>query len=138
MRLTGSLGALSAAVLGDKFGRRIAISISCTIFLLGVGLQISTNFSSFIVGRILAGAGVGLTSVLGPCYQSETAPKRLRGLLVGGYEGCVTIGLLLAAIVNNSIQRYEGHTGWRITIAVQFAWGVILGVGIFFLPETRE
>ena len=36
-------------------------------------------------------------------YQSETAPKWIRGTIVGAYQLAITIGLLLAAIVKNAV-----------------------------------
>jgi MFS family permease len=34
-------------------------------------------------------------------YQSETSPKAWRGLVMGLYQWSITIGILLASIVNN-------------------------------------
>ena len=116
----------------------MAIVLSCLVFVTGIGLQLTTDLAPFVVGRVLAGFGVGATSVLSPCFQAETAPSELRGLLVGMYEGFVTVGLLLASIVNNAVQPYAGHAGWRTAIAVQFSFGAIIGGGMFILPESRK
>lgn len=124
--------------MADAVGRRYAITASCVVFIIGICLQMLASYECFLAGRVLAGLGVGLTSVIGPCYQSETSPKSLRGLLVGGYEGCVTVGLLLAAVVNQASLSYTGNKSWRIPIAVQFAWGVIFGAGILALLESRK
>ena len=48
----------------------------------------------------------------------------------------VTIGALLAAIVLNATKDEQSHSAWRTPIAVQFAWGAILGCGMLFLPES--
>jgi MFS family permease len=74
--------------------------------------------------------------VLVPLYQSETAPKWIRGTIVGAYQLAITIGLLLAAIVNNSTKDRNDTGSYRIPVAVQFAWAVILVVGMLLLPET--
>ena len=71
-----------------------------------------------------------------PLYQSETAPKWLRGAIVGAYQFAITIGLLLAAVVNNSTHNRSDTGSYRIPIAVQFAWALVLIVGMFLLPET--
>jgi SP family sugar:H+ symporter-like MFS transporter len=62
-------------------------------------------------------------------YQSETAPKWIRGSIVGAYQLAITIGLLLAAIVNNSTKDRMDSGAYRIPIAVQFLWSIILVVG---------
>ena len=69
-------------------------------------------------------------------YQSETAPKWIRGTIVGAYQLAITIGLLLANIVNNSTKSRNDTGSYRIPIGIQFAWALILAGGLLFLPET--
>ncbi|KAL6890394.1 general substrate transporter [Trichoderma evansii] len=130
-------GALASPLLADFFGRRPALMISTWVFNLGVVLQtISTAIPLFLAGRFFAGFGVGLISALIPLYQSETAPKWIRGAIVGAYQLAITIGLLLAAVVNNATSNRNDSGSYRIPIAVQFAWSLVLFVGMIFLPET--
>jgi len=131
-------GALAGAPLADMLGRRMGLMLSVGIvFNLGVILQtISTSQPLFIAGRFFAGLGVGLVSMMIPLYQSETAPKWIRGVIVGSYQLAITIGLFLAAIVNNATGKRNDTGSYRIPIAVQFLWAIILIVGLFFLPES--
>lgn len=39
-----------------------------------------------MVGRIVTGLGIGALSAVVPLYQSETAPKEIRGSLVATYQ----------------------------------------------------
>jgi SP family sugar:H+ symporter-like MFS transporter len=55
---------------------------------------------------------------------------------VGSYQLAITIGLLLAAIVNNATHDRDDTGSYRIPIAVQFAWALILISGMLILPET--
>ncbi|KAM0584914.1 hypothetical protein ACHAQF_007097 [Verticillium nonalfalfae] len=71
-----------------------------------------------------------------PLYQSETAPKWIRGFIVGAYQWAITIGLLLAAVVNNATARRDDSGSYRIPIAIQLAWSLILFSGLLILPET--
>lgn len=75
-------------------------------------------------------------SALIPLYQSETAPKWIRGTIVGAYQLAITIGLLLAAIVDHSTADRMDTGSYRIPIAVQFAWAIILFFGMLLLPEV--
>jgi len=129
-------GALLAFPMGDMVGRKWGIIASCVVFSLGVGLQLDTKWATFVVGRVIAGMGVGLVSCLVPMYQSECAPKKLRGLIVGLYQLAITIGALLAAIVLNSTKDRLNHSAWRTPIAVQFAWAAVLSGGMLCLPES--
>ncbi|OIW29201.1 glucose transporter-like protein [Coniochaeta ligniaria NRRL 30616] len=130
-------GALASPFIADRIGRRWSLIVSCWVFNLGVILQVaSTGLDLFLAGRFFAGFGVGLVSALIPLYQSETAPKWIRGAIVGAYQFAITIGLLLAAIVDNGTHERQDTGSYRIPIAIQFAWALILIVGMFLLPET--
>lgn len=123
-------GALTAAPVGDFMGRRYGLMFSAgVVFNLGVILQTAaTSIPTFVAGRFFAGYGVGMISALIPLYQSETAPKWIRGAIVGCYQLAITIGLLIAAVVDNSTQNRNDTGSYRIPIAVQFAWWVVRSI----------
>ncbi|KAL9636777.1 MAG: hypothetical protein Q9204_002123 [Flavoplaca sp. TL-2023a] len=130
-------GALAAAPTADILGRRIGMVASTGVFTLGVVLQtIATSIPLFVAGRFWAGFGVGLISAIIPLYQSETAPKWIRGAIVGCYQLAITIGLLVAAIANNGTKDRNDTGSYRIPIAIQFVWAIIMVVGMLILPET--
>jgi sugar porter (SP) family MFS transporter len=56
--------------------------------------------------------------------------------LVAGYQFCITIGIMLASIVVYATKDRSDTGNYRIPIAVQFPWGLILGIGLFFLPDS--
>jgi SP family sugar:H+ symporter-like MFS transporter len=130
-------GALTAAPAADFLGRRLGLVASNVVFCIGVILQtIATDIPVFVAGRFFAGYGVGMISATIPLYQSETAPKWIRGVIVGAYQLAITIGILLANIVNNATKDRNDTGSYRIPIAVQFAWSLIMFFGCIFLPET--
>ncbi|KAF9552624.1 monosaccharide importer [Agrocybe pediades] len=129
-------GALLAYPMSDRLGRKWGIIAGCCVFFLGTGLQLDTSWACFVVGRVVAGFGVGIVSCIVPTYQSECAPKSIRGLIVGAYQLAITIGALLAAIVLNATKDWPTHSSWRTPIAIQFAWGAVLGGGMLLLPES--
>lgn len=63
-------------------------------------------------------------------------PQWIRGAIVGSYQLSITIGLLLASVVNNATKDLNNTGCYRIPIAIQFAWALILITGMVFLPET--
>ena len=132
------VGALSAGYVSDKLGRKYGIILSALIpFNLGVALQTAaTEQTMFILGRLFAGFGVGLISAQVPMYQSETLPKWIRGAVVGCYQLCITIGLFLASIVSYATKNRTDSGSYRIPLAIQFAWALILCGGLLLLPET--
>lgn len=130
-------GALISADSADYIGRRITILLSCAIFTIGVILQtISTTVALLAVGRVIAGFGVGGVSSTIILYMSEIAPKKVRGATVAGYQFCVTLGLLIASCVDYGTKNRTDSGSYRIPIALQLLWAIILSTGLFFLPES--
>jgi len=129
-------GALASSPMGDYLGRRMGLIATCGVFCVGVALQCIPKYVVFVIGRLVAGFAVGLVSALVPLYQSECAPKKLRGAIVGCYQWAITIGLLIAAIVNNFTKHIDSNASWLIVIAIQFGWAAILAGGMFILPES--
>ncbi|GAM90593.1 hypothetical protein ANO11243_086380 [Dothideomycetidae sp. 11243] len=130
-------GAIFAGALADWIGRRTTIIAGCGVFTVGVILQIaSTSTPLLVVGRLIAGFGVGFVSAINILYMSEVAPRKVRGAIVSCYQFAITIGLMLAAIVTNSVSGRNDTGAYRIPIGIQFAWAIILAVGLFLLPES--
>ena len=130
-------GAIIAGDVADFIGRRFTIIMGCLIFTVGCILETaSTGLAVMVVGRLIAGAGVGFISAIIILYMSEIAPKKVRGALVAGYQFCITIGILLANCVVYATQNRDDTGSYRIPIAVQFLWAIILATGLFLLPES--
>jgi hypothetical protein len=57
--------------------------------------------------------------------------------VVALYQWAITIGILLASVINNATQARASHAAYRIPISVQFVWAFILAVGMAVLPEVN-
>jgi len=84
----------------------------------------------------VAGLGVGGLSVLTPMYQSETAPRYVRGALVSCYQLFITMGILTAYCINFGTEADQSARAWRLPMGIGFIWPLIMGVGILFLRES--
>ncbi|KAI2363854.1 hypothetical protein LOY91_005830 [Ophidiomyces ophidiicola] len=130
-------GAIIAGDLADFFGRRTTIIAGCAVFIVGVCLQTaSASLGLLVAGRLVAGFGVGFVSAIIILYMSEIAPRKVRGAIVSGYQFCITVGLLLASCVNYGTQNRTDSGSYRIPIALQMLWALILAIGLFLLPES--
>jgi len=130
-------GAIIAGDVADYLGRRTTIITGCFVFNVGCILETaSTTLAVMVVGRLIAGFGVGFISAIIILYMSEIAPKKVRGALVAGYQFCITIGILLANCVVYATENRDDSGSYRIPIAIQFLWAIILATGLFFLPES--
>ncbi|OTB05463.1 hypothetical protein M426DRAFT_260623 [Hypoxylon sp. CI-4A] len=131
-------GSLMGGDIADFIGRRPTIIAGCFVFAIGCIMQISSSNQEvlFVFGRLIAGCGVGFISAVVILYMSEIAPKKVRGAMVSGYQFCITIGILLANCVVYATQNRPDSGSYRIPIGVQFLWAIILGTGLFILPES--
>ncbi|KOS23367.1 High-affinity fructose transporter ght6 [Escovopsis weberi] len=134
------IGALVAAPVADRAGRRPSISLWSLVVSVGFVVQISADMAWYqiMIGRFISGLGVGALSLLVPMYQAETAPPWIRGALVCAYQLFITLGIFLAACFNYGTVSHhpDSSASWRIVIGLGWIWTLILGVGILFFPET--
>jgi len=131
-------GALIAGDLAEWYGRRPTIIAGCFIYIIGVVIQIchTHGLGVIVAGRLVAGFGVGFVSAIIVLYMSEISPRKVRGALVSGYQFCITIGLMLASCVAFATEKRTDTGSYRIPIGIQFAWGLILAIGLFLLPDS--
>ncbi|EME44763.1 hypothetical protein DOTSEDRAFT_72271 [Dothistroma septosporum NZE10] len=144
-------GALCSAPIADRFGRKICIIFWNIMFCVGVVIQIASKdeWYQIALGRWVAGLGVGGLSVLTPMYQSESAPRQIRGSMVGTYQLFITLGIFTAYAINYRTSTYHEtqvqDTGmvssassaqWRVPMGVGFIFPLCMIIGITFLPES--
>ena len=116
------LGGLSAGILADHLGRKRVILFADILFFVGALLQsLAFTLPPLIVGRLIVGIAVGLSSLIVPLYISELAPPATRGRLVVISVLFITFGQLLAYL-----------TGLLLAppyLSPDLAWRAILGLG---------
>jgi sugar porter (SP) family MFS transporter len=139
---TGSLalGAIAGCVVAgrvaDKYGRRPGLLLAAAIFALSsLAMAASHSKETFIAFRFLAGAGVGMASMLSPMYIAEISPAHLRGRMVAINQLTVVIGILITNIVNYSL-RNHGADAWRWMFGLGVVPSTIFLIGVIFLPES--
>lgn len=135
------VGALIASLgvgrIGDMIGRRKTILYGSVIFFVGGAFQAFANgMPMMILGRIIAGLGVGALSTIVPVYQSEISPPHNRGKLacmeftgnVFGYAASVWVDYFCSFI--------DGHWAWRVPLLFQCVMGFLLGMGSLIICES--
>ncbi|KAK2808738.1 hypothetical protein FQN50_004410 [Emmonsiellopsis sp. PD_5] len=131
------LGALFSGSIAEWIGRRPTIICASLLFSVGVAVQVAaTAVGPLVGGRLIAGLGVGGISSVVILYVSEIAPKRSRGAMVSGYQWAITAGLLISASVNKGTEKLDTTASYRIPIGLQLIWALILGGGLYLLPES--
>lgn len=128
------IGAGASGNLSDRLGRRKLILIAAVIFAGGaIGMALSPSLGVLIFFRIVTGLGVGASSVLVPTYISEISPTEMRGSLSSVFQLAITLGILLAYVVNFSLSGFEA---WRWMLGLAAVPAVVLFVGMYLVPET--
>ncbi|BAE63474.1 unnamed protein product [Aspergillus oryzae RIB40] len=133
------MGALVAAPIADRVGRKWCVSGWCVILCAGITVQISSptgKWYQVALGRWVAGLGVGALSLLVPMYQAETGPRHIRGSLVSTYQLFITLGIFVANCINFGTEKKTSTASWRIPMGVTYIWAIILGFGISMFPES--
>ncbi|KAF2687507.1 general substrate transporter [Lentithecium fluviatile CBS 122367] len=142
----GSLvGALSSSFIADKLSRRTAIQIGSIIWIIGAIFQAASNGVGLLCfGRVVGGIAIGICSAIVPVYQSEIAPKEIRGRVVSLQQWAITWGILIQYFIQYGSSFVDGGpkapnqgaAAFRIPWGVQAVPGVILFAGLFFFPRS--
>lgn len=132
------IGAMLAALPGERFGRRDSMRGLAILYLISaLGCAFAWSWPSLLVFRIIGGLGVGGSSVLGPMYIAEIAPAKLRGRLVGMFQFNVVFGILLAYFSNYIIGlQHFGPTEWRWEFGVAALPAALFFVMLFTIPRS--
>ena len=97
-----------------------------------------------MVGRIVAGLGIGIASAMVPVYQAEIAPRGIRGRVVSLQQWAITWGILIQFFIQYGASFTGGGANnpkqssiaFRIPWAVQITPAAVLFVGMFFMPYS--
>ncbi len=155
--LIGSIaGVLVAGTLSDYLGRKLTMLISAALFSISAaGCAICGSFDALVIYRIIGGIGIGIVSIVSPIYISEVSPAKIRGTLVSLYQLAVTIGFLLAYLVNWVIDlnidpsfaangeislwdKMFQTEAWRGMLGSETLPALLFFTIIFFIPESPK
>jgi MFS transporter, putative metabolite:H+ symporter len=129
------VGTLGQGEFTDRFGRKAIYQFNLLLFgLATIGAALAPSFFWLVVGRFLAGVGLGAEQPLCFSYTTEYAPKRIRGRLTAfmqflGGAWPWPIGVLLTLTLRDSI-------GWRGIWIVIGIGALIVFIFRFSLPES--
>ncbi|KAA8917508.1 hypothetical protein TRICI_000374 [Trichomonascus ciferrii] len=132
------IGCLTSGKVADNYGRKVAIMTCAAIYIVGNLIQICSfdAWYQVMIGRIVGGVGIGGFSVCVPMFQSETAPKDIRGTLVSSFQLFVTLGIFIGYCVCYGTNERTDTGAWRIPLGLTFLWALILLIGVAFMPES--
>jgi len=127
-------GAIASAPFSFKFGRRASLLVTSCVGTVGVLTIASAHgMGAVVIGRLFMGFAVGLSAMTGPMYLAEISPCEVRGAMVFLFQLAITIGILLAYLIN---YVYSGSGDWRAMFILCLIPVILLGLGVLFLPRS--
>jgi sugar porter (SP) family MFS transporter len=133
-------GAIAAAFLNERFGRRFSLMGFAVIFLVGAAVQTGAqhDLGAIYAGRVIAGLGIGGMSSITPVFVAENCPPAVRGRITGLFQEFLVVGVTLAYWLNYGVALHipVSTKQWRIPVAIQLIPGGLLLIGLFFLRES--
>ncbi|MBC7203454.1 MAG: MFS transporter, partial [Pusillimonas sp.] len=112
------VGAMLAAPLSSRWGRRPVMYLAFALTLAGYAVVLSEPSFTVLVGaRLALGLSIGLSSMVVPMYAAETTPARKRGAIVALFQLAITAGILFS------------YT-FALLFVSSWPWFHVMGVGI--------
>ena len=169
------LGCVISGAITDRYGRKRALILAALLLSLSAmgsmltpqfqgnldnPLWISSDmdiaFNMLVIARIIGGIGVGITSVVAPIYISELTLPENRGKIVSIYQLSITLGILLAFLVDWIVLNGAGDAAgvisqndsplffewlfkeeiWRGMLGTEIPVALLFFILLLFTPES--
>ncbi|KAG5747252.1 hypothetical protein H9Q69_003091 [Fusarium xylarioides] len=130
-------GAVFSSIWGEKLGRRRSVFIGCVFLIIGAVLQAASyTRAMMIVGRIVAGIGMGTVNSTVPVMQAEFSPKSSRGIFVCAQLSTLNFGIFLVYWIDYALSSHTGSYAWRVPVILQCVPILAIMGLLFIIPET--
>ncbi len=130
------VGATTAGMLADRFGRKIVFQTSMIVWgSASLALALSWNWESLMIFRFLLGLGMGAEFPMGQALVSEFVPSKKRGQYIGFLEGFWPIGFITAGALSLVLVP---TLGWRSVFILQGLLAVWVLIIRRIVPESAR
>lgn len=142
--LAAMVSTFFAGIVSRRHGRKVTMLMAGIFYDIGVVLcttsgilhrSTQNSLAMLICGRIMLGFGVGFGNQAVPLFLSELAPADARGTLNNLFQLNVTIGILMANIVNFLAEKIHPW-GWRLSLGLAGVPALLFTVGSLLIEET--
>jgi len=144
-------GAMLSGWFTDRYGRKFPLIVAAALFTISaIGTGAASQFTPFILYRLIGGLGIGLASAISPMYIAEITPASMRGRLVSVNQLTIVIGILAAQVINfliaekiqgsatdlEILHSWNGQTGWRWMFWAETVPALSFFILAFLIPES--
>ncbi|SGZ22503.1 BQ5605_C022g09497 [Microbotryum silenes-dioicae] len=131
------VGALFAAPIADRWGRRVGMQAGCAVIVLGTLVAVTSHKKEqFIAGRFILGFGIAIVTTSAPSYCVEIAPPAWRGRATGFFNCGWFGGSVPAAGITLGTSYMSSNWAWRIPLIGQCVPACAVILSVMFLPES--
>ncbi|KAM3252482.1 plastidic glucose transporter 4 [Capsicum annuum] len=129
------VGSFTGGALADQFGRTKTFILDAIPLAVGAFLcTTAQSVQAMIIGRLLTGIGIGISSAIVPLYISEISPTEIRGTLGTVNQLFICIGILAALVAGLPLSG--NPLWWRTMFGISLIPSVLLALGMAFSPES--
>jgi EmrB/QacA subfamily drug resistance transporter len=134
--LAAAAGIITAAALGDRFGRRRLFALGLAIFTLGsAACALAPNVETLIGARAVQGLGAAIIAPMSLTILTSAFPPERRGTVVGIWGGLAGLAVAVGPVVGGAVtQSLSWHWIFWINVPIGLAAAVLSS---FKLAESR-
>jgi EmrB/QacA subfamily drug resistance transporter len=128
-------GIITAAAIGDRFGRRRVFNIGLAVFTVASAVcALAPDLPALIAARTAQGLGGAVVLPLSLTILTTAFPAGRRGMIVGIYGGLAGLAVAMGPIIGGAVtQGLDWH--WIFWINVPIG-AVVLPLAMRLLPES--
>ena len=129
-------GIITAAALGDRFGRRLIFGIGLALFTLAsAACALAASASELIAARTVQGLGGAIVLPLSLTILTTAFPAERRGTIVGIYGGLAGAAVAAGPLVGGAVTQ---GINWHWIFWINVPIGVVaLLLSLRLLPESH-
>ncbi len=129
-------GIITAAALGDRFGRRRVFILGLLLFTLSsAACALAPDVTALIVARTVQGLGAAVVLPLSLTILTSAFPPQRRGLIVGIYGGLAGLAVAAGPLVGGAVTE---SLNWHWIFWLNVPIGLVAAAfGIRLLPESH-
>ena len=129
-------GIITAAALGDRFGRRRIFTLGLALFTLSsAACALAPDAAALIVARTVQGLGAAVVLPLSLTILTTAFPPQRRGLIVGIYGGLAGLAVAAGPLVGGAVTE---SLDWHWIFWLNVPIGLLAAtLGTRLLPESH-
>lgn len=134
--IAGALvGCLCAGHAVDRYGHRFVLGVAGLIAAAGSLIAATADGPmGMVIGRLILGAAVGVTTAVTPTYIAELAHVEKRGAMIAAYQFSIASGFVLAFTVG-AIVSFGSHE-WRTMFAANAIPAILQTITMTMVPSS--